>query len=551
MKAGLASIIIPTYNHAAFLRDAIDSALAQTARVEVVVIDDGSTDDTQAILDSYGSRIRAFQVEHYGPSAARNRGMVEADGEFLMFLDADDVIAPTKVERQLGEMTADVGWVLCDVRIEDEARGRTRNASEQYGYSGRDLGGWIEPQLREGNFIPIHSPLVRASALQGLRFLDVAPEDWHFWHALSKRARVRYVPEVLATYRHRRTGRSRLPKAARSVFNDITLPLRLNLGCGTPGTRSWHPIKGMVNLDKSLGWRFEDGLLDFATGSVAGITISHTLMYVPLARWPYVFGEFARVLAPGGVVRITEDDATSPASSRRGGWKGSDPAVTLTDAAMVMAHLEGAGLAAREVDAATTGFADRSLMQAQHGAAPDVFFVEGVRVRSVLFSPHADDEVLWASFTILRYRPRVVLCFQSERDYGDPEVRERESREACAILGAHDVEQWDGGDLVEQMRQLDEREHPERVWAPDPDASHPEHVAVALAARQVFAGRLTTYHTYNALGKVRSSRQVCHEPHWTRDKLRALLRHESQMMHPRANKFFMGDLYEFYGETTK
>lgn len=548
MTPGLTSIIIPTYDHAAFLRDAIDSALAQTARVEVVVVDDGSTDETPAVLASYGDRIRAFRVEHYGPSAARNRGLVEALGEFVMFLDADDVIAPRKVELQRAAMTPDVGWVLCDVRIEDEARGRTRNASEQYGYAARNLGGWIEPQLRDGNFIPIMAPLVRAAALQGLRFLDVAPEDWHFWHALSSRARVRYVPEVLATYRHRKTGRSRLPKAARSVFNDITLPLRLNLGCGTPGTRSWHPIRGMVNLDKSLGWRFEDGLGDFATGSVSGITISHTLMYVPLERWPYVFGEFARVLAPGGVVRITEDDATSPASSRRGGWRGSEPAVTLTDAARVMAYLEGAGLAAREVDAATTGYSDKSLMQAQHGAAPDVFFVEGVRVAGVLFSPHSDDEALFASFTILRHRPKVVICYQSTGDYGDPEVRERESRAACAVLGAACVEQWDGGDLVEQMRRLDERERPERVWAPNLQASHPDHVLVARAAWEVFGSRLRTFHTYDAAGKVRSGTPSDYRPEWVYAKLRALVRYESQATHPRASEFFTWDLAEYLGE---
>jgi hypothetical protein len=548
VKPGVTTIIIPTYNHARFIPAAIDSALNQTAPVEVIVVDDGSTDDTAAVLAGYGRRVHPIRIEHAGPSVARNRGLEEASGEFVMFLDADDVIEPTKVERQLAEMRDEVGWVLCDVRIEDEAKGRVRLASDQYGYAGKNLGGWIAPLLEAGNFIPIMSPLVRASVLAGIRFDDrQIPEDWHFWFAVSREARVAYVAEVLATYRHRRTGRSRIPKSARHVHANLVLPLRLNLGCGTPGTRSWHPIAGLVNLDKSMGWRFEDGLADFADGSVAGITVSHALMYVATEAWPRVFGEFARVLAPGGVIRITEDDAISTASSRCGGWKGSQPAVSLTSAAIVMDMLERVGLAAREVDAVTTGYADESLLQAQHGDPPDVFFVEGVRVPGVLFSPHNDDETLFAAFTIQRHRPRVVVCFPSPANYGDAAMRADESRLAVGVLGGAAFEQWAGGDLVAQMRELDARVRPTRVWAPDPRASHPDHVAVARAAREVFGSRLTTYHTYDEAGKVRDGQLVTFEPEWVYHKLRALILYESQATHPRAFKFFTWDLAEFYG----
>jgi hypothetical protein len=545
---GLTTIIIPTYNHGRFLPTAIDSALNQTAPVEVLVVDDGSTDDTTDVLAGYGRRIRTFRIEHAGPSAARNRGIEEAHGEFISFLDADDVLEHHKVERQLAAMDASVGWVLCDVRIDDEAKARTVVASEQYDYAGKNLGGWIAPLLERANFIPIMSPLVRASAIAHVRFDDRRiPEDWHFWFAVAQVARVAYVPEVLATYRHRRTGRSRLPKAARQVDSNIVLPLRLNLGCGTPGTRSWHPITGVVNLDKSMGWTFEDGLPEFSDGSVAGITVSHALMYVPKERWSYVFGEFARVLAPGGVLRVTEDDAVSARSSRRGGWKGSQPAVTLTSAAIVMAAMEGAGLAAREVDAVTSAYPDESLLQAQHGEPPDVFFVEGTRVQGLLFSPHNDDESLFSAFTILRHRPHVVVCYPSVGDYGSPSVREDESRLAVGVLGGAGFEQWKGGDLVAQMRAIDERMKPSRVWAPDPRASHPDHVAVARAAREVFGGRLTTFHTYDSGGKVRDGRPVQFEPEWVYHKHRALIRYESQATHPRASVFFTWDLLEYEG----
>ncbi len=97
-------------------------------------------------------------------------------------------------------------------------------------------------------------------------------------------------------------------------------------------------------------------------------------MYVPLLNWPYVFKEFARVLEPGGIVRITEDNTEDPESERFGGWH---DAVTLTGPKMMAAALRKAKLIVQKVDADTTFFHHRSLMQAWHGSEPKVFFIEG------------------------------------------------------------------------------------------------------------------------------------------------------------------------------
>ena len=553
MVPSLTSIVIPTYNHAQWLPEAIESALAQTAPVEVIVVDDGSTDDTAKVLEGYSGRVRLIVLPHGGPSKGRNAGIDAATGEFLMLLDADDLIAPTKVERQLGAFSPDVDWVLCDVLISDEGKGRSELASARYDYGRKEIGGWIARLLEPANFIPIMSPLLRRSVLVQIRFMDSddgTPEDWRFWQKIARVGRVRYLPEVLATYHKRRTGRNRLPKAARAVFPNITEPLRLNLGCGTPGTRSWHPIDGFVNLDKALDWRFEDGLGQFADHSVAGISISHALMYVADQHWPFVFSEFSRVLGEGGVVRITEDDTEHPQSARRGGWKGSDPALTMTSPARLKAALARAGLVASDVMPEETHYRDRSLCQAQHGPVPNVCFVEGVKLRGTVFSPHNDDESLFTAFTILRYRPRVVVCFPSVSDYGDSAVREQETREAMSVLGAVDVEQWSGGDIEAEMRAFDARVHPIRVWSPDAHASHPDHVAVARAAAAVFGDRVTTYHTYRDGQKVRAGRVVEFEPEWVEQKMRALLRYPSQLRHPRAHVFFTQDLMEYYGEAS-
>lgn len=86
------SIIIPTYNRVRFVGEAIESALAQREGIEVVVVDDGSTDETSSLLASFADRVRIFRQPNAGPSAARNLGAQQARGEFLAFLDSDDIL---------------------------------------------------------------------------------------------------------------------------------------------------------------------------------------------------------------------------------------------------------------------------------------------------------------------------------------------------------------------------------------------------------------------------------------------------------------------------
>lgn len=541
----LTSVIIPTFNHAAFLPDAIRSALAQDCPVEVIVVDDGSTDGTAAMVRESFPNVRLIELPHGGPSMARNAGLDAAQGEFVQFLDADDVLDPRKLAVQIGHMTPDVGFVICDVRVEHNRHAQL--ASERYGYKRKDMGGWLAPQLAAANFIPNMAPLIRRSVIGDLRFHPKRePEDWHFIHAVAERARCRYVDRVLATYRKQLHGRNNSRKRAPWLRPGVVPPTRLNLGCGDPTNASWHPMPGFVNLDKSLGWSFEDGLGEFIDGTVDGITVSHSLMYVLPEDWPEVMREFARVLRPGGVVRITEDDTEHPGSRTYGkGWQGSQPAKILTGPAMVRRYLEGAGFTVHDVDERTTHYTDGSLMQAQHGPRPDVFFIEGVRGAAVLFEPHADDAALFASFAIIRHCPRVVTCFPSAGDYGDTWVRAAETAEAVKVLGGRGTEQWDGTELAAKMRELDARIRPTRVFAPSEDASHPDHVAVAVAAASVFGDRLVKFHTYNADGKVRRGTLAHFDPTWLDLKEQALACYRTQLAHPRARVFFEADLAEY------
>src|ERR1039457_5279759 len=101
-SAPTASAVIPTYNRARFVGEAIDSILAQTRPVdEIIVVDDGSTDDTIERLKKYAPAIRCVSQQNRGPSAARNRGIKEAHCDFVAFLDSDDLWIPRKIELQL------------------------------------------------------------------------------------------------------------------------------------------------------------------------------------------------------------------------------------------------------------------------------------------------------------------------------------------------------------------------------------------------------------------------------------------------------------------
>ncbi len=101
------SVIIPTYNHDRFVGQAVDSVLAQTyPDFEVIVVDDGSTDSTQTVLAQYGKRIKYIYQENKGQPAARNKGLLASQGVYLLFLDSDDIISPSKLELQVSLLEA-------------------------------------------------------------------------------------------------------------------------------------------------------------------------------------------------------------------------------------------------------------------------------------------------------------------------------------------------------------------------------------------------------------------------------------------------------------
>ena len=102
LSGPLVSVILPVYNRAGWVARAVESVLAQTHRpVELLVVDDGSTDDTRRVIEGFGSRLRLLEQSHAGAEAARNLGLAHARGEFVAFIDSDDVWYEDRLSRQL------------------------------------------------------------------------------------------------------------------------------------------------------------------------------------------------------------------------------------------------------------------------------------------------------------------------------------------------------------------------------------------------------------------------------------------------------------------
>jgi len=113
MSETTVSVVIPCYNAAPFLRETLESVLAQThPPLEVVVVDDGSTDDSSRIAESFGPPVRVIRQQNQGESVARNRGIAAARGEWVALLDADDVWEPRKLEMQITALS-DAHNVVC------------------------------------------------------------------------------------------------------------------------------------------------------------------------------------------------------------------------------------------------------------------------------------------------------------------------------------------------------------------------------------------------------------------------------------------------------
>ncbi|MGK0185205.1 MAG: glycosyltransferase involved in cell wall biosynthesis [Verrucomicrobiales bacterium] len=199
----LVSILIPCYNSEAYLAEALDSALAQTyTNVEVIVVDDGSSDDSTEVLSSYGDRIRWKSIPNGGACAARNEALKLAKGNFIQFLDADDLLMPDKIARQLPLLlNGDYDLVFCRGTIFGDGKPERAQKREILSPENKDPFAYC---LRQGlsTLAPLHSRHI-LDQIGGFRAgVQFAQEyDMHI-RLMAAGARILFRDELLCRVRH-------------------------------------------------------------------------------------------------------------------------------------------------------------------------------------------------------------------------------------------------------------------------------------------------------------------------------------------------------------
>lgn len=197
------SVIIPTYNRATFIAAAIDSALDQTCPPdEIIVVDDGSTDETPEILAAYGAPVVVIRQTNGGESAARNTGLRAATGDAVFFLDSDDMLLPQCIERcvQTLEQCPEVGVVYTDAYLCNGEGTRVGICSQET--AGSHPSGMVLGELARRNFLTVTS-MVRRCCIGDDTFEEgmKCAADYDFWRRLAVRCHFQYVSEPLSCYR--------------------------------------------------------------------------------------------------------------------------------------------------------------------------------------------------------------------------------------------------------------------------------------------------------------------------------------------------------------
>jgi glycosyltransferase involved in cell wall biosynthesis len=226
------SVVIPAFNAAPFIGDTLASVLGQTiTELEVIVVDDGSTDGTRQRIDGADDRVRLLHQDRGGAARARNLGVGQARGEWIAFLDADDLWTPDKLERQL-DLAAETGsaFVFAD-RINIGERGPLPELQSTI-QPLRD--GDIYEVLLRGNFITTSSVVLRREVFERVGGFCEDPilppaEDWDLWLRVAHDHRAAACRLPVVKYRHHITGASRnvdrMNRARRSVVErGLSLP---------------------------------------------------------------------------------------------------------------------------------------------------------------------------------------------------------------------------------------------------------------------------------------------------------------------------------------
>ena len=235
------SVIIPVYNGAAYVGETIESVLAQTwCDWELIVVDDGSTDDTPAVVAKFGNVLRYIRQENRGPAAARNTGIQAAQGEFIALLDADDLWQPDFLATLVPALESDpsLAGVYSGTQFVDanglplpQASIKVVPAEQLY------------DALVDGGFFAADSVLIRKTCFDHLGLFDEqlqACEDWDMWLRISREFRFVGVPQPLVKYRRREDNMS---ADLQRMYQNRLAVVRKHFGPDTDDVEQWPLVR--------------------------------------------------------------------------------------------------------------------------------------------------------------------------------------------------------------------------------------------------------------------------------------------------------------------
>ena len=250
------SAIILTYNRADLIMEAIESVLAQTyTDYEIIVIDDGSTDKTAQVLRELieTGRIRYIWQENQGECAARNHGLRQARGEYVAFLDSDDLWLPQKLEAQVAclEAYAEAGLVQSSFLKFDDATGNNLGIRDTSWFSG-----WIYPQIfmHWSDLMAVDAVLIPLKVLQHVGGFDETLKrglDLELWWRISRYYPFMAIPEVLTKVRVHSGSVSAADKATVSEWFRVSLEKAF---AADPSLSKWFRRRALARMYSYMGY---------------------------------------------------------------------------------------------------------------------------------------------------------------------------------------------------------------------------------------------------------------------------------------------------------
>ena len=246
------SVIIPNYNYARYLDQAIESVLVQSyENIELIVVNNGSTDNSLEVLEKYEDKIRLINQPNLGQSGARNSGLSLSSGEFIAFLDADDFWEPNKLEMQISIMNDDTQLVYCGITPFKEP-GNEKLQSVLPKYKGSCTNFFIDLPGASIVLSGESTALFSRELLEEVGIFDTelnSTAGWDFFRRCSRLTKFDFVSESLVNYRLHSSNMSNsntkvildMRRAYSKLFKD----------------NAWSiPMKKQLSISRTLEWSY-------------------------------------------------------------------------------------------------------------------------------------------------------------------------------------------------------------------------------------------------------------------------------------------------------